>query len=257
MSEQNNYSSEDQERNLKFIPSSKDIFEYILDLPRLHMIWGDIGTGKSTFAIQLAHYCISQQKKVFYMNTKFIPIDSLLQRILYSNLDKDISDFILWDVSTLKEQKEIVFQWDYDLHRLKKLESSIKEVGLLIIDELSPLYLIASSNQISLPSRNSNQDLIFILATLVNLIQKYSIPILIINRFKLINVNNKNLDPEVRPFGGKILKYWFSNNNNEEGIELKLERTSHTSHFTFKIMNIKFHDSFNPTWIWKLKSNGF
>src|SRR6056297_3537342 len=83
-------------------------FTKIIKNPSLMMLWGDIGTGKTTFALQFSQFMLKKNKKVFYLLTKRSSHSHLINRILGSNWNGIHSDFVLWRKNTLYTQAKVI-----------------------------------------------------------------------------------------------------------------------------------------------------
>ena len=224
-----------------------DFISKFIQKPSISMIWGDIGVGKSTFALQLSHEILKQEPdlKVFYLHTKFSPIDLLLKRVLKEDIDLSDSNFILWHSPSFYRQKEIVLEWSLQIQQL--LESfKQKKVGLIVVDEIASLYLLELGKK--LKNTQLNQDLTLILATLKKIQEEYQIPVILLNTFS-IKQNEKNIS-QVIPHGGKILDYWTS-------FEVKIDRTLQVSRMKFSITKNKLNLTVPKVWSWILTDKGF
>ena len=224
-----------------------DFISKFFENPSISMIWGDIGVGKSTFALQLSHEILKQKPelKVFYLHTKFSPIDLLLKRILKEKVEIPDSNFLLWHPSSFFRQKEIVLEWSLQIQQL--LESfKQKKVGLIIVDEIASLYLLELGKE--LKNTQLNQDLILILATLKKIQTDYQIPVVLLNTFS-IKQNEENIS-QVIPHGGKIIDYWTS-------FEVKINRTPQMSRMKFSITKNNLNLTVPKVWSWMLTDKGF
>ena len=185
--------SEEIKEDLDSRKNSKEIIRFLnwddfiskfFQNPSITMIWGDIGVGKSTFALQLSHEILKREPdlKVFYLYTKFSPIDLLLKRILKEDIDFSDSNFLLWHSQSFYRQKEIVLEWSLQIQQL--LESyKHNKVGLIIVDEIATLYLLELGKEMK--NAQLNQDLILILATLKKIQTAYQIPVVLLNTFSI------------------------------------------------------------------------
>ena len=248
--------NEEIKDNLDFKKNSKEIISFLnwSDLisiffqnPSIFMIWGDVGVGKSTFALQLSHEILKQKPdlKVFYLHTKFTPIDQLMKRVLKEDIDLSDSNFLLWHSPSFYRQKEIVLEWSLQIQQL--LESfKQNKVGLIIVDEIASLYLLEMGKE--LKNAQLNQDLILILATLKKIQTEYQIPVVLLNTFS-IKQNEKKVS-QVIPHGGKILDYWTS-------FEVKIDRTPQISRMKFSITKNKLNLTVPKIWSWVLTEKGF
>ena len=248
--------SEEIKEDLDSRKNSKEIIRFLnwddfiskfFQNPSITMIWGDIGVGKSTFALQLSHEILKREPdlKVFYLYTKFSPIDLLLKRILKEDIDLSDSNFLLWHSPSFYRQKEIVLEWSLQIQQL--LESyKHNKVGLIIVDEIATLYLLELGKEMK--NAQLNQDLILILATLKKIQTEYQIPVVLLNTFS-IKKNEKNIS-QVIPHGGKIIDYWTS-------FEVKVDRTPQLSRMKFSITKNKLNLTVPKVWSWMLADKGF
>ena len=248
--------NEEIKDNLDFKKNSKNIISFLnwsdfiskfFQNPSISMIWGDIGVGKSTFALQLSHEILKQKPdlKVFYLYTKFSPIDLLLKRVLKEEVDLSDSNFLLWHSPSFYRQKEIILEWSLQIQQL--LESfKQNKVGLIVVDEIASLYLLELGKE--LKNTQLNQDLTLILATLKKIQTEYQIPVVLLNTFS-IKQNEKNIS-QVIPHGGKIIDYWTS-------FEVKIDRTPQMSRMKFSITKNKANLTLPQNWTWILSEKGF
>ncbi|QEE15376.1 AAA family ATPase [Promethearchaeum syntrophicum] len=215
--------------------------------PSISMIWGDVGVGKSTFATQLSHEILKQKAdlKIFYLYTKFSPIDQLLRRILEDNLDFSDSNFLLWHSPSFYRQKEIVLEWSLQIQQLFESFKQNK-VGLIIVDEIASLYLLELGKD--LKNTRMNQDLVLILATLKKIQTEYHIPVVLLNTFS-VKQNEKQIS-QVIPHGGKIIDYWTS-------FEVKIDRTPQISRMKFFVTKNDSNLPIPKVWSWMLTDKGF
>jgi len=174
-----------------------DFLSKFFQNPSISMIWGDIGVGKSTLALQLSLEILKRDLKVFYLNTKYSPIDLLLKRVFKEEVDLSDSNFLLWHSPSFYRQKEIVLEWSLQIQQL--LESfKQNKVGLIVVDEIASLYLLELGKE--LKNTQLNQDLTLILATLKKIQTEYQIPIVLLNTFS-IKQNEKKIS-QIIPHGG-------------------------------------------------------
>lgn len=222
-----------------------DFLSKFFQNPSISMIWGDIGVGKSTIALQLSLEILKRDLKVFYLHTKYSPIDLLLKRVLKEEVDLLDSNFLLWHSPSFYRQKEIVLEWSLQIQQL--LESfKQNKVGLIIIDEIASLYLLELGKE--LKNTQLNQDLTLILATLKKIQTEYQIPVVLLNTFS-IKQNEKKIS-QVIPHGGKIVDYWTS-------FDLKIDRTRQISRMKFSITKNKLNLTLPQNWTWILSEKGF
>jgi archaellum biogenesis ATPase FlaH len=223
----------------------------------LHMIWGNIGVGKTTLALQLAKYALLQKKKVFYLHTKQTPLKKIIDRIFHSISPEMRENFFLWQINSFQEQQRIIFKLNHSFKQLNRISSTNlqPEVDLIIIDEITSQYLL---NQALNPDVDeSNQKLTFILATLSQISLEFQVPIILLNSF---TVKSKEEAPEElfpTPFGGKILKFWTAINSKTAGYEFKVLRTAQLSRMEFTLIHPDSFDHYSNKWTWLLTKHGF
>lgn len=222
-----------------------DLYNLISNNSILIMLWGDIGIGKSTLALQLSNSILSSNKKVFYLHTKMTPISGIMNRI-FVNLDKNQKyNFIFWNSHNFKTQTDIIFDW---LLEIKQLESFFneKKVGLIVIDEVTGNYL----PEMLMEKKNEelNDKLNFQLATLTQISKKHKIPIILTNNFTLKADEQENLQDS--PYGGKITQYWTE-------IAIKLERTPQSGRLLFNLTKNRSGLTIPNKWTWRLEEQGF
>lgn len=254
MAEKKPLSTDPPNRKLLF-PTVKNVLDFILHTSKMHMIWGDVGTGKTTFASQLVKHSLGSGNKIFYMNTKSTDINAIFSRTFNSADFMDNFDLNIWTISSFDEQRTRIFHWNHLLSRLKQFSQRNHQVGLIVIDEISPLYLVNLAKTAA--EEKMNRDFIFILATLNEIIRQYNIPVVLINRFRMNFTSSTQSDSTVSPFGGKILKYWFSCSPDTMGLDLQINRTLQPSILEFQVNNHVFLPNYNKKWQWRLGTNGF
>ena len=76
--------------------------------PRISMIWGDVGTGKSTLSLQCAKEAIKNKNKVFFLTTKQVSMDGLIQRCIQTDISGFNSEFFFWKVETFNQQIQTI-----------------------------------------------------------------------------------------------------------------------------------------------------
>ena len=252
----NNEESHHQEK-IKQFPTVKQFYKALRKKPKLHVVWGHIGIGKTTLALQLAKYEILENKKVFYLHTKQTLLQKIMKRIFHSVSQEKLDNFFLWELSSLEEQERLIFKLTHSLKQLNNISSTVikTEVGLIIIDEIASLYLL---NQAQNPDLDdSNQKLTLILATLSHISLEFQIPILLLNSFTVKSDDDHPEELFPSPFGGKILKFWTTLNAKTAGYELKVMRTAQLSRMEFSLINPGSFEQYQNKWTWLLATHGF
>lgn len=223
----------------------KDFLSSLIQNPELTMLWGDVGTGKTTIALQSIQQILEKNKqKCFYLHTKQSSIKQLITRLI-PQWEKFKSQVLFWQVDTFKEQLDIILQWQLQIEQLQSFFNHPK-VGFIIIDEIASQYLL----ELGTDKKNEhiNQEMTLILATLAKICREKEIPVLILNNFTKRKKEDETL--VAMPYGGKIISYWTDN-------EIKIERTPQTSRMKFS-MTKKNQTSILPlSWTYLLGEKGF
>jgi RecA/RadA recombinase len=215
------------------------------EAPSVLMLWGDVGTGKSTFGMQCASYFLHEGKKVFYLHTKTPGLEGISTRIFQKLPINQVENFFLFPATNFSNQTEIILNWLLQIQQLKQYFES-NQVGLLSVDELVSLYLISMGEEKK--NEELNQRLHFQLATLTEICTKYKIPILFTNNFSLKSTDHQNLLE--RPYGGKITDFWTD-------LEIKIERTPQSSRMKFTCVKNRTNLVVPQSWTWQLNDQGF
>ncbi|WP_371802822.1 AAA family ATPase [Candidatus Lokiarchaeum ossiferum] len=225
--------------------SINDFVTSLLLSPELTMLWGDVGTGKTTIALQLILQILEKtDQKCFYLHTKQSPIKQLIKRII-PQWDKFKSQVLFWQVNTFKEQLDVIIKWQLQIEQLERFFKHPR-VGFIVIDEIASQYLL----ELGTDKKNEhiNQEMTLILATLTKICREKEIPILLLNNFTKRKQEDETL--VAMPYGGKIISYWTDN-------EIKIERTSQVSRMKFTLTK-KSHLSVLPSsWTYSQGEKGF
>lgn len=233
--------------------SFEQLASFLLKSPYITMVWGDVGVGKSTFALQIARIVVkSHKKKVFYLNTKETSNFSIISRIFEipisesSTSQGDEIPFFCFQKNTVQQQFECISQWLLQIQQHFRLFNEIS-VGLIIVDEIFSNYLIELRKEQT--NEKLNRKMALILATLRQLAAKFNIPILLINTFS-IKEHPETKQLVATPHGGKILNFWVD-------AELKVTRSSLLQVINFKVIKAPFSTFVPLNWKWKLNETGF
>jgi len=222
-------------------------------IPAMHMIWGEGGTGKSTFALQLCRTVLQQDQKVFYLHTKSSPISVLMNRLLKPLSSEQQSRLQVWQVDTLNKQMDIILGWLLQIQQLKTFFAR-QQVGLIVCDEIARLYLHEMGSEKK--NESLNQQFTLLLGTLAKIAQSQNIPVLLINTFsnKLDEETDKNT---AIPHGGKLIDFWTQLNHMSAGIEFSVMRTPQPSRMKFSITHKPEALQLPESWTWRLSDVGF
>ncbi len=217
--------------------------------PTISSIWGDIGTGKTTLALQIAKEILTQNhnvEKIFYLNTKKTPQEDLFNRI-FKKRRNDLNSFILqWNISTFEEQYDVIMQWIIQIQQLNTFFGE-NQVKLIIIDEIATQYILSltSDEKIS----HIHKKFTTILASLSNICIKFKIPIIILNGFSR-NTDEKSGNVIVSATGNKLIEYWTQ-------FDLKIERTAILSRMKFSLLKNLNNLKLPSSWKLNLGDDGF
>lgn len=176
-------------------------------------IWGEIGVGKTIFAIQTAIINALNGKNVIYIYSKPNFPYERIKNIVQTN-SKNLLDKILFiQVLDYQELYTIIFNLEFNI--LDNLSEKDNNIDLIIIDSITNLYRLELNREKKEKNFILNYKLNQILANLYNLNSNYETEILIINEVSRANINGQTIQIQS---GGKIMEYWVS-------YSLKIERT--------------------------------
>jgi RecA/RadA recombinase len=237
-----------QLKNAKFAYiKQEDFVNTVLKHPNLMMIWGDIGTGKTTLALQFVEKILrTTEKKVFYLHSKQSPIQDLIKRIVFQKMNSNRQKFLFWEITKFKQQFEIILQWQLQIKQLSQV-FKVEQVGLVVVDEIASQYLLQFGSDIK--NEQLNQLLTTIMATLKKICKEFHIPVIILNGFTT-KKEEKEDKFEAKPFGGKIIDFWTD-------FEIKLERTSQVSRRKLSVVKNKDDIPVPSSWTWVINEHGF
>jgi RecA/RadA recombinase len=213
--------------------------------PKRIMLWGDVGVGKSTIALQLARSVLQQQQKVFFLYTKRPEMKDLINRILHGLSPKQTDHFLFWHAATFSEQTQIIFDWILQIQQLKQYFGK-NRVGLIVIDEISSLYLVEMGSEKK--NEENNQRLHLQQAILSDFVEKYGIPVLMLNNFTTKKGDQDQIIET--PYGGKITNYWTD-------LEIRISRTPQSGRRELNLMKSSPGVQIPSTWFWLLEQQGF
>jgi len=191
-------------------------------------IWGDIGVGKTTLALQIALNFSQQNEKVIFIYTKD-EFPSLKFENLKSKIDKEKSNnSIFIKIEDFDDLLEYVLNLEFVLLDLKRVENkNISQIQLIIIDSPFDLYSLKTDKTKKKKNVELNYKLNQILATLTNLNQRFGINVIITNYETTIKENEKYY---IKEKGGKVTEYWVPNT-------IQILRTENMSERIFLLKN--------------------
>jgi len=168
-------------------------------------IWGEIGVGKTIFAIQTAIINTLNGKNVIYIYSKPNFPYERIKNIVQTN-SKNLLDKILFiQVLDYQELYTIIFNLEFNI--LDNLSEKDNNIDLIIIDSITNLYRLELNRDKKEKNFILNYKLNQILANLYNLNSNYEIEILIINEVSRANINGQTIQIQS---GGKIMEDYFS-----------------------------------------------
>ncbi|MFX0056730.1 MAG: hypothetical protein ACFE85_15175 [Candidatus Hodarchaeota archaeon] len=190
-------------------------------LKGLISIWGDIGVGKTTFALQTTIINALDGKNTVYIYSKpNFPYEKIKNYI--QTTPKHILDKILFiQISDFNELYILIFNLEFNiLDHSKEKENNI---DLILIDSITNLYRLELNREKKEKNFILNYKLNQILGNLYYLNKKYETEILIISEISRVNVNGHTIQIQS---GGKIMDYWIA-------YSLKIERTEKLNYRKF------------------------
>jgi len=172
-------------------------------------IWGDIGVGKTTLALQIALNFSQQNEKVIFIYTKD-EFPSLKFENLKSKIEKEKSNNIIFiKIEDFDDLLEYVLNLEFVLLDLKRVENkNISQIQLFIIDSPFDLYSLKTDKTKKKKNVELNYKLNQILATLTHLNQRFGINLIITNYETTIKENENYY---IKEKGGKVTEYWVPN----------------------------------------------
>ena len=205
-------------------------------------VWGDLGVGKTTFALQTAINTLKDKKKVLYIYTKpNLPSKKIL------TLSKDSEEILDW-ITFIKpmdfeDLNNTVFNLEFLI--LKNFENNDDQLKLIVVDSITELYRLELNTNKKERNYNLNYQLNQILANLTYLNETYNIEILIVNE-----VSRKKFDDQIIEVqsGGKVMEFWVKYN-------LKIGKTKKLNERKFTITKYPKNHRFEFTSI--LREHGF
>ena len=204
-------------------------------------VWGDLGVGKTTFALQTAFNSIKNGKKILFFYTKpNFPTEKIITLSKYSK--QLLSKITFITPINFNDLHKIVFNLEFLI--LKHLENKENQLKLIIIDSITDLYRLELDREKKEKNYNLNYHLNQILANLFYINKTYKIEILIINEISRKTLNDHIVEVQA---GGKVMEYWISYN-------IKINRTEKLNQRKFVI---KQREKLVLEFIENLTINGF
>ncbi|MHA1821268.1 MAG: ATPase domain-containing protein [Promethearchaeota archaeon] len=176
----------------------------------LIMIWGDIGTGKTTLCILGLLSKLAQNKKVVFIDTKPYSFKSRfneLKRIYEAerNISLNTYDIILYKPNSFNKALKVILNLEFLILNSIKVFGENK-IALIVIDSLDILMHLSMKKDAT--NEKLSQNFTIIMATLKYLNQKYGTSIIITGR----SVIKTDKDGTIReyPANEKLSEYFIS-----------------------------------------------
>jgi len=203
-------------------------------------VFGDLGVGKTTFAIQCAVNAARENKKVVYIYSKpNFPTEKIKKILKEISPEKqsDILDQIIFIQTTdFNDLNTIVFNLEFLV--LSNLKEKDNMLNLIIIDSITDLYRLEFDRDHKSKNVELNQKLNLIMASLFFINETYSIETLIINESSRKTIDEQTIEV---PAGGKVMDYWTKYSINVQRTEKlnvrKFKLIKHPENLKLKILS--------------------
>ncbi len=230
-------------------PNNSDLLTELLNkidfLKGILSIWGEVGVGKTTLALQIAKQLSQLNQKVIYIYTKdTFPSEK------YKNLTHNMEGSEIQNIKFVKfEDFEDLFTYFLNLEfvilDLKKL--GLIQIGAIIIDSALDLYSLKTDMTKKQKNIELNYKLNQLLGTCTYLSNAYKIKIVLTNYPSVVQ-ESENEEFVIKQKGGKVVEYWTSTS-------IQIHRTQNMSERRIKL--ITHHDNEIFEHNVKLDSRGF
>ena len=181
-----------------------DQFNKEMDSEEFVSIWGEMGVGKTTLALQIALNNIYVGESVFYFYSKpRLPLEKIesLLPTMDTNILKKLKTMLIKDFNDLYR---IVL--DLEIYFLKDKKEKQDYPKLIIIDSLTDLYRLDLYKDKKDKNLILNYKLNHLLGTLTHINNKFSVNILVVNEISYIQSEEHSLEIQS---GGKVMRYWI------------------------------------------------
>ena len=176
-------------------------------------LWGNFGVGKTTLSLQTANLYALNKKKVLYIYTKPNFPSRKINTVFENNLEDVLENIFFIHTRNFDEIFSFVFNLEFTV--LNDLKTKSGTFHLIIIDSMTDLYRLELNHEKKEKNVILNYRLNQLLATLINLKQKYELDILVVNEISRRTQEGQTYEMES---GGNVMQYWVTNS-------IKIERT--------------------------------
>ena len=179
-------------------------FNETIGLEKIVSIWGEMGVGKTTLALQIAFNTIQVGDSVYYFYSKpRLPLEKIesLLSTMDPNILKKLKTINLKDFNDLYR---IVL--DLEINFLKNKKEKNDYPKLIIIDSLTDLYRLDLNRDKKDKNVILNYKLNHLLGILAHINSNFSVDILIINEISYIHYEDHSHEIQS---GGKVMRYWI------------------------------------------------
>ncbi len=191
-------------------------------------IWGDIGVEKTTLALQIALNISHLNQKVVFIYTKDEFPSQKYEDLQCETNHKISSNIIFINIGDFDDLLDYIHNLEFVFLDLKKVENkNISQIQLIVIDSPFDLYSLKTNRTKKKKNVEINQKLNQILATLINLNQKYGVKIILTNYETTIKENEEYF---IRERGGNVAEYWIPTT-------IQILRTENISERVFLLKN--------------------
>ena len=181
-----------------------DLFNKEIDSEEIVSIWGEMGVGKTTLALQIALNNIHVGDGVYYFYSKpRLPLEKIesLLPTLDPNTLKKLKTILIKDFNDLYR-----FVLDLEINILKDKKEKQDYPKLIIIDSLTDLYRLDLYKDKKDKNLLLNYKLNHLLGTLIYINNKFSVDILVVNEISYLHSEDHSYEIQS---GGKVMRYWI------------------------------------------------
>jgi DNA repair protein RadB len=174
------------------IPSVDRLLGGGLETDSLTELYGEGGSGKTLFCLDVAHRVARENRWVFYIDTEGVSVDRL-RAIAGEQLDRILKRFLLSTPSNLEEQGRAVAT------ACALAREGKRPVGLIVVDSGTAYYRLSLSGP---DEDDARQALALSVADLVVTSREAHLPVLFTNQ-----VWRSIRDGTLEPLGGSFLNH--------------------------------------------------